>query len=561
MRFQALACDYDGTIATDGRVDDATVEALERLARSGRRLILVTGRDLDTLIDLFPRLDLFDRVVAENGALLYRPEEQERVVLAGPPRPEFVERLRERGVDPVDVGSGIVATWRPHEATVLAVIQEMGLELQIVFNKDAVMVLPSGVNKATGLKAALDELSLSPHSVAGVGDAENDHAFLAACECAVAVANAVPALKETCDLVTEGERGAGVVELAGLLVEEDLASVVLDRHDILLGTAGDDDIHIRAYGERVLIAGPSHSGKSTAASALVERIQEAGYQICLIDPEGDYAEGLGDAVVLGDPERGPTHDEVLKIVDESSRSVVVNLLGVPLDDRPGYFAELLMRLAAVWARVGRPHWLVIDEAHHMVPDGFHLQSSGTLDDAGSVLAITVHPDSVSEPVLNEFTAVIAVGDEPAGVLDAFSQTDRCEVPGSLETGDLLLWRPGDDPVHLTLTPSEGERRRHIRKYAAGTLGDDSSFYFRGPDDRLNLKADNLNLFLRLGEGVDEETWEFHRDNGDYSHWMAECVKDEELSAAVAEVERSGGSAEEGRARIRELVEERYTAPE
>ncbi|WP_062438692.1 HAD family hydrolase [Herbidospora daliensis] len=549
MRFHALACDYDGTIAVDGRVDDGTVEALDRLARSGRRLVLVTGRHLDDLLDVFPRLDLFDRVVAENGALLYRPEERERVLLADPPPAEFVERLRERGVEPLHVGAGVVATWQPHESTVLDVIRDLGLELQIVFNKGAVMVLPPGVNKASGLGVALAELGLSAHSVVGVGDAENDHAFLAACECAVAVGGAIPALKESCDLVVDD-----VTELVRLIVDEDLAHVPLDRHDILLG----DDVHVRAHGERILIAGPSHSGKSTVAAALVERIHEAGYQICLIDPEGDYAEGLGDAVVLGDPRRAPTHDEVLQIVGDASRSVVVNLLGVPIDDRPGYFEELVMRVGAVWGRVGRPHWLVIDEAHHLLPDGFDPQSTATL---GAMLAITVHPDSLSAPVLGEFTAVIAVGAEPGGVLDAFSQAERPDVPGELDTGELLLWRPGDDPVQVTLTPSQHERRRHIRKYAAGTLGDDSSFRFRGPDDRLDLKADNLNLFLRLGEGVDEDTWQFHRRQGDYSRWMAECVKDEELSAAVAEVERSDDGVEAGRARIRELVEERYTAPE
>ncbi len=418
------------------------------------------------------------------------------------------------------------------------------------------------VNKATGLKAALDELALSPHSVVGVGDAENDHAFLASCECAVAVANAVPSLKETCDLVTEGEQGAGVVELAASLMDDDLAGVPLER-------ARHPPRHGRwrgGPGRGLRRAGP-HRGavaqRQVDRGVGAGRAHPGGRLPDLPDrPRGRLRRGLGDAVVLGDPERAPTHDEVLHIIDDSARSVVVNLLGVPIDDRPGYFSEILMRLAAVWGRVGRPHWLVVDEAHHMVPEGFDLQSSGTLDDAGAVLAITVHPDSVSAPVLREFTAVVAVGDEPSGVLDAFSQAERPDVPGELPTGELVLWRPGDDPVHLTLTPSEGERRRHIRKYAAGTLGEDSSFYFRGPDDRLNLQADNLNLFLRLGEGVDEETWEFHRGNGDYSHWMAECVKDEELASAVAEIEQdSDVDTEQGRARIRELIEERYTAPE
>src|SRR5207247_234345 len=133
--------------------------------------------------------------------------------LADPPPARFVARLRERGVAPLTVGRSIVATREPNEATVLEVIRELGLELHVIFNKGAVMVLPSGVNKATGLAAALGELCLSAHNVVGVGDAENDHAFLAACECAAAVANALPALKEHADLVTRGRRGAGVAKL------------------------------------------------------------------------------------------------------------------------------------------------------------------------------------------------------------------------------------------------------------------------------------------------------------------------------------------------------------
>ena len=106
----------------------------------------------------------------------------------------------------------------------LEAIRELGLELQVIFNKGAVMVLPSGINKASGLAAALADLGLSSHNAAGVGDAENDHAFLGLCECSVAVANALPALKEQCDHVTEQPRGAGVAELADLLVD-DLAAL------------------------------------------------------------------------------------------------------------------------------------------------------------------------------------------------------------------------------------------------------------------------------------------------------------------------------------------------
>ncbi|HEU0199075.1 MAG TPA: HAD family hydrolase, partial [Burkholderiaceae bacterium] len=178
MRYQVLAVDYDGTLAERGAVSPATVAALDRLTATGRKLVLVTGRQLDDLLGVFPEIELCDRVVAENGALLYCPATRERTPLGPPPPPEFIRALRKRGVAPLAAGASIVATEQPHESTVLEAIRDLGLELQVIFNKGAVMVLPASVNKATGLAAALDELGLSARNVAAIGDAENDHALL-----------------------------------------------------------------------------------------------------------------------------------------------------------------------------------------------------------------------------------------------------------------------------------------------------------------------------------------------------------------------------------------------
>lgn len=232
MRYFCLICDYDGTIAHDGYCAPSTVEALKRVRASGRRLVLATGRQLSELQAAFPEYAIFDRIIAENGAILYRPASNDCQVLADPPSAEFVEELRRRGVQPLSVGQCIVATWHPFESIVLEVIRGLGLELQVIFNKDAVMVLPSGVNKATGLQAALNEMRLSAHNAVGVGDAENDYGFLAMCECSTAVANALPALKERADFVTSGSHGAGVEELIEKLLSEDLASLAprLKRH-------------------------------------------------------------------------------------------------------------------------------------------------------------------------------------------------------------------------------------------------------------------------------------------------------------------------------------------
>jgi len=225
MRYLALATDYDGTLASRGTVEPDTLQALRRLAATGRKLILVTGRRVDDLIRVFPEVAIFDRVVAENGPLVYRPQTRESRVLSKPPPAAFVDELRRRGVQSLTLGRVFVATEQPNERVVLAVIAELRLDLQVILNKGAVMVLPASVNKATGLRAALDELGLSPQAVVGIGDAENDEAFLAMCGWGVAVANALDSLKSQADHVTSGEDGAGVREVINSLISDDLRSV------------------------------------------------------------------------------------------------------------------------------------------------------------------------------------------------------------------------------------------------------------------------------------------------------------------------------------------------
>lgn len=225
MRILAVASDYDGTLAQDGHVSKVTLAAIDRLRASGRKFILVTGRELPDLIATFPMIDICEVVVAENGALLYWPAEKREEILGEPPPGEFVSEMTRLGVGPFSVGRVIFATWRPHEVTVLESIQRLGIGYQIIFNKRAVMVLPSGINKATGLVKALKRLKINANQVAAVGDAENDFVFLDECGVAVAVENALPALKERCDLVTAGDHGRGVIELIDQIIADDLQSL------------------------------------------------------------------------------------------------------------------------------------------------------------------------------------------------------------------------------------------------------------------------------------------------------------------------------------------------
>src|SRR5690606_17741322 len=335
------------------------------------------------------------------------------------------ERLRERGVAPVEVGTVIVATHGPHGPAMLEVIRELGLEVQVIFNRGAIMALPAGVNKATGLDVALRRLGLSRHEVVGLGDAENDHSLLEYCECGVAVANAVDSLKRQADIVTQGENGRGVAELADELIDNDLRRVEgrIERHLVLVGHRADDgtEVRIPPYGRNILVAGPSGCGKSTLTAGLVERLTEQAYQVLIVDPEGDYST-LQSVVSLGNQHRPPDAHEILSILEDPTINLSINLLGLPVEDRPFFLGQLVPDLQALRARTGRPHWIVLDEAHHMLPQRWGHVTSTFPARLGEIILVTVHPDHVAPAVLAPIDVVFAIGPAPAETLRQFAST-------------------------------------------------------------------------------------------------------------------------------------------
>jgi hydroxymethylpyrimidine pyrophosphatase-like HAD family hydrolase len=566
MRYHALATDYDGTLARHGAVDETAVAALEQLRDAGRRAVLVTGRRLDDLMSVFDRLDLFERVVAENGAVLYDPAKRRERLLCEPPPPVFAERLRAAGA-PVDTGRVIVATWTPHESEALAVLREMGLAHQIIFNKGAVMVLPPRVDKALGLQAALENMGLSPRNAAAVGDAENDLALLELCEFAAAVANALPSVKAEVDWVTEGDHGLGVCQVIRHMIADDLREFdrAGRRRHLTLGLREDgSEAPLSPYGHTILLAGGSGSGKSTFAAGFLERLAAQGYQYCCIDPEGDYS-ALPGAVVLGTPIQAPVMDEVTGVLDTAERSCVVNMVAVPLTERPGVFAKLFTDLLALRARSGRPQWIMIDETHHLWPAGRQAGRLLVPEDLDGVMLLVPHPDHVEPAVLRRVNLLIVLGDEAEVRFQEFARVAGCPappLPGPLRQGEAWVWRPGAETACRlrTLGPSVA-RRRHLRKYVQGELEPDRCFYFTGPAHALKLRAQNLVTFIQLAEGVDDATWDYHLRRGDYSRWFRGVIKDEELAVEVERVERDPAlSPQASRERVARLIDQRYTLP-
>lgn len=221
MKYQLLATDYDGTLAHHGSVDPATIEAVEKFKASGRKVILVTGREMPDLLSVFPEPVIFDLIVAENGALLHWPLTRKEKPLATAPPKQFAEVLRDRAVNTLSVGRVIVATLDPYEKTVRDAIAELELDLEIIPNKGSLMILPRGVDKGFGLRAALNELNIPVSAVVAVGDAENDHSLLRGSGFPAAVGNALPELKTEATWVAPSGHGTGVRELIAHILEID----------------------------------------------------------------------------------------------------------------------------------------------------------------------------------------------------------------------------------------------------------------------------------------------------------------------------------------------------
>jgi hypothetical protein len=213
MSYLAIASDYDGTLATEGQVNLATLAAVNYWKESGRKFILVTGRRISTLREVFKSINICDYVVAENGAVLYHPHSQNSQLLCQSASTELIARLQQKGIENIAIGEAIIATWQPYEEIVRQTIAELNLSLEVILNKRAIMILPAGINKASGLELALSKLNLMPTEVIGVGDAENDLDLLKYCGLGVAVGNALPEVKQKADWVTLGERGLGIQEL------------------------------------------------------------------------------------------------------------------------------------------------------------------------------------------------------------------------------------------------------------------------------------------------------------------------------------------------------------
>jgi hydroxymethylpyrimidine pyrophosphatase-like HAD family hydrolase len=369
MRYVALAAGFDGTLARDGVCDELCIEALRALAATGRKLILVTGRELRELLEIFPEVRIFDYVVAENGAVMHRPATRESEILAQAPPEILLQELRRRHVTPLSVGSSIVRTVQANEAEVSAALRKLQLDFQLVTNPGALMMLPAGVNKASGVWAALRELGVSRHNLVAIGDGENDLALFEFAEHAVAVQNADPLVKRVANRVTQGAHCEGFLELARDLIATDLADAV-PRHKVGIGVRRNGTaVEVTPCHDSLVVHGPDGSGKTALCNRLLEQFLANSYQCCVIDAQVSDLKLPSEVEVFGDAHEVPRITDILTALDQPTASVAINLAALAVETRPVFTDALLVQLQALHDRLGRPHVVLIRQAHSFLTDG------------------------------------------------------------------------------------------------------------------------------------------------------------------------------------------------
>lgn len=567
--FHAIAIDFDGTLTLSDRPEAETLGALDEARAAGRRVIIVTGRILAELHAAFPDVDEHtDAIIAENGAVLAHGGRQRR--LAVPVPEDLAAALEARGVA-VRRGQVLLACDGSDDAVVLSEVRRLGLECQLVRNRGALMVLPAGVSKGTGLVAGLSDLGISPHSVAAIGDAENDHSLLLAAELGVAVGNAVPALKADADVVLDEHDGRGVTSFLRGPVIGGTERRHPRRWRVTLGTSADGvPISIPASQVNVLVTGVPQHGKSYLAGLIAEQLIRLGYCVVVMDPEGDHAGlgGLGGVLVTsGQP---PSAQALASMVRHRAGGIVVDLSALRAEEKVSYLESAHRELEALRVRTGLPHWLIVDEAQ--VPLA---RDTATLFEPAvtGYCLITHRPQDLRPEALLAIDILITLpGDEPGGhaadliaAAGAMSHAAAVALLSKAGPGQAVLVsrdRPASGLV-FSVGARETAHMRHWHKYSGGQLSADRRFYFRRDLD--TPTGTSVGSIGELGRALrscgDDMIVAHHSRHADFSRWVAEVLGDPPLAAAIADVEyavRSGtASTAEGRSMLIALINDRY----
>lgn len=569
MKFNVLALDYDGTVATHGHMQPEVALAIREAKAIGITVVLVTGRILADLRKVMKEEDLFDAIVAENGAVLAFPNGWTRV-LERPASHELLDELCERGIE-IAFGDCIVEADVGEAGKILEVIRNLQLPLMLVFNHGRVMVLPQGVSKASGLRAALHTMRLSLHNCIGIGDGENDYALLDACEIGVAVSWGCKALWGIAEHVLDGN---GPEALAGYIREvcrtPNLPSQRAKDRTVLLGESAAGPVETSILSRNILITGDPRSGKSWIAGLFAEHLLLQGYCLCVIDPEGDYCglAALPDVVVFNDV-KPPRLSDVERTLRHPDTSIVIDLSSESHEGKLEYVRELLSMLAQLRRKTGLPHWILMDEAHYFL-DQSVVESAVNAGLAAYVL-VTYRPSQLHSALLQATGTIIVTSLTDPGEMMTLTELNGAEgaevewgkILGGLDITEAAIVprhsSEGRMPQRFTIAPRLVAHVRHRSKYTDVPMPIEMAFHFTCHGKNFGQAARTLKEFVHLQARLPISAIEGHARRGDFSSWIDKVFGDHPLAAGISAVEERfrHGQEPELRAALISPITERY----
>lgn len=575
MRLRVIATDYDGTIATDGVLNQGVREAIANARRRGVLVVIVTGRILSELRSVVGSLDFVDGVVAENGAVVAFPHGHV-TVLGGSPPLALITKLTERGIE-FKVGQCVVEMDADFADVAISLIREMELPLAITFNRGRMMLLPPSISKASGLRHLLATLNVSIHNAIGIGDAENDHDLLRCCEHGVAVSWGSARLKDSADRVLEGDGAEAVadyIERISTIIR--LPSETSTHRKVVLEELDHQaPFEVSIRGRNVLVAGDTRSGKSWLAGLLVEQQILKGYTVCVFDPEGDYSSlaSLPDTVSLGGGRMLP-HGDDLKMLLRQGLSVVLNLSHLEHHEKCEYIRHHLRLVATHRREQGFPHRILLDECHYFLSG---LPAEQLLDfQLDGYTLVTYRPSQLAAEVLDSIDVVAATRlAEHAEVdvlrdlledksLEFVDSQDWYEQLANLGITEAALLPPTEEAEgrlrRFVVAPRLTNHVRHRTKYFDTPVSKEHEFVFTTYGHPVGESAATLRGLAASAKRVNAEVLANHSRHHDFSRWIANLFCDRDLANDVRRLEsamKRDGKVDAFVAGLCEAVEKRY----
>ena len=576
MHISVIATDFDGTVSQGDQLAPEARRALRRWRETGRIGVLVSGRSFEFLRDLQEREQAFDLIVAENGAILYNPHSDEMRLPFGEVPDDLVDTLVQLDI-PLWRGIAIAGTTLPYDDAVWVAGRELGLAVHVETNRNEVMLLPPGASKGAGLLNLLQGEGLSARNVLAFGDAENDHSLLRVAEVKVAVANAVEGLQAIADHVTPEAGPVGVARFIEryLLGGRPFDFQVRGAHHFSLDAAGEVSLNAHDLVDReILIAGGSGYSKSWLACRLADGLINGGYQLLGLDPVGDlHALRRHTSCLSLGRDEVPAINLIVQLLAETDLSLVLDLSCVPTpEEQVLYTTGLLRRVLEMRRSLGKPHWILIDEAQDLLggrDNPARLPLLQSFESFG-VCLVTWQPSRLDQAVLERIQGFVLTRHRLDTEVECLGQSlarrglDVVGLPerlGQLAEGQALVWglMPSMNDTLSPLSFGAGPRvfpgMHRLHRYLEDRVGSRLQFYFRDPTGHA-LPAGNLGELIDRLRTLDMAVVTFHFQRRDFARWIRDVLHDETLARWLDRLHTAELSGEMLRLALLDVLEQR-----